>query len=108
MGVFSPLTIATVVSTHAAGGYAPGQWHMHGWDHMMDSPYYGGFLMWIILLILAAVIVYLIVQGTKGRTPSGPVSGSSSETPLEILKKRYARGEITKDEFDRMKDDLQK
>ena len=29
-----------------------------------------------------------------------------SETALEILKKRYAKGEITKEEFDHMKKDL--
>ena len=33
--------------------------------------------------------------------------GSSGETPLDILKKRYAKGEITKDEFDRMKRDIE-
>ena len=45
--------------------------------------------------IAAAVAIYLIVKARRG--------GSGRETPLEILNKRYAKGEITEEEFDRMK-----
>jgi len=31
---------------------------------------------------------------------------TKEDTPLEILEKRYARGEIPKEEFDKMKEDL--
>lgn len=34
-------------------------------------------------------------------------SAAAAETPVDILKKRYARGEITKEEFDTIKRDLQ-
>ncbi len=54
--------------------------------------------MWLILVIVVAIAIYFIVQ-TQRR-------GSVSETPLEILKKRYAKGEITKEEYDRLKQDL--
>jgi len=33
-------------------------------------------------------------------------SEDKSEIPLEILKKRYAKGEITKDQFEQIKKDI--
>jgi putative membrane protein len=72
-----------------------------GWGHMMYYGYGGGF-MWILFIIIIGVLIYLGFQYTK--TKGG--TGVSGETPLDILKKRYAKGELTKDEFDRMKKEL--
>lgn len=72
-----------------------------GWGHMMYYGYGGGF-MWLLFIVVIGVLIYLVLQYTK--TKGG--TGMSGETPLDVLKKRYAKGELTKDEFDRMKRDL--
>lgn len=75
-----------------------------GWDHMMGYGLFGGIFMWLILLIIAAIIVYLVLSRSKsGRT----FQGSARENPADILKARYAKGEITKEEFDRLKKDIE-
>jgi len=78
---------------------------MRGWDdgYMMNYGFgYGGIFMWLIFLIVLGVVVYFIVQASKKN-----VNGEVQETSLDILKKRYAKGEITKEEFDRMKKDIE-
>ena len=64
----------------------------------------GGLFMvifWIALIVGAVVGVrWLLSQGQGGPTPQG------GETPLEILKRRYARGEIDREEFEMKKRDL--
>ena len=75
-----------------------------GWGHMMNYGFgYGGMFMWIIFLIVIGVVIYFIVQTqkTKGQTPT------QNESHLDILKKRYAKGEIAKEEYERMKKDLE-
>ncbi|MBI4768403.1 MAG: SHOCT domain-containing protein [Deltaproteobacteria bacterium] len=75
-----------------------------GWNHMMNYGYgYGGMFMWILFIIVIGVVVYFIIQSTKVKTSSGTLK----ETPLDILKGRYAKGEIAKEEFERMKKDLE-
>lgn len=54
-------------------------------------------------VILVTVVVYLVWKATRPRTDDT----SPRETPLDILKKRYANGEITAEEFEKMKNDLQ-
>lgn len=75
---------------------------MGGWGHMMGYWYYGGF-MWLIFLIALGVAVYLIFRTIKLKGPGS----STVETPLDILKKRYAKGEINKEEYEQKKKDLE-
>jgi putative membrane protein len=64
---------------------------------------YGGMFMGILFLILAGVAIYFIVQSVRSKNGIG----QAKELPIDILKKRYAKGEITKEDFDRMKNELQ-
>jgi len=59
--------------------------------------------MWIILIGFAVYLIYL--NNNSQHTRSG--SNVLRETPLEIAQKRYARGEITKEQFEELKRDLQ-
>jgi putative membrane protein len=74
--------------------------HMWGWENRMDFAH-GGSYMWIILLIIIGVVVYLIIQNTKSKTDS------DKETPLDIIKKRFAKGEITKEQYEEIKKKLE-
>jgi putative membrane protein len=69
---------------------------------MMDF-WGGGVVMWLLLVVVVAVLAYFLVKGTGGTGGFGP---TPHETPLDILKKRYARGEITKEQFEEIKRDL--
>ena len=64
---------------------------------------YGWMFMWIIFLIAIGVLIYFFVQSqkTRGQTLA------QNESHLDILKKRYAKGEINKEDFERMKRDLE-
>jgi putative membrane protein len=75
-----------------------GHGHMWGWQGGMGYGHgYGGGYMWILLLVVIGILVYLILRNV----PSGP--GSDKESALDILKKRFAKGEITQQEYDEMK-----
>jgi putative membrane protein len=64
--------------------------------------WFGG--MHMILFWAAVIVAIVLLVRHRSKTPTG--HGAVDEAPLEILRKRYARGEITKEEFDRMKQDL--
>ena len=56
-------------------------------------------ILWLIFLIgIIVLIIWLIYKFTK--------KGEESETPISILQKRYAKGEISKKQFEEMKKEL--
>ena len=78
-----------------------------GWGWMMM----GGLMMllfWGGVIILLILAVRAFVGGSShtltGPAGSAPTTGSSA---LDILKSRYARGEITKAEYEEMRETLQ-
>jgi len=75
-------------------------WHMHsqwGW-------------LWVIGLILVMLLfwgIFFLGLFVALRWMLGKVRGKRQDKALEILRQRYARGEITKEDFEAKKYDLQ-
>jgi uncharacterized membrane protein len=92
--------IASVLSASFAS--ADGMWggHMGGdWFNMM-----GGIFLGIIFLIVIAVgigIAIYAVTRLSGASPSAGLGKSHEEKPIAILKARFAKGEISGDEYEK-------
>ena len=80
-------------------GCGYGNWHGGYGGHMIGFGY-GGKLMWLLFFIVIGATIYLLWRASKG------AGRSVAETPLDILKNRYARGDISKEEFEKMKADI--
>lgn len=59
-------------------------------------------IFWIVVILIAVFIVWTLI----GRTGSSLVN--AQESALDILKKRYARGEISEEEFEHKRNELEK
>jgi putative membrane protein len=76
------------------------------YGHPMEQGFgFGGVLSGLVtvgLIVLLAILIGRVVRG--GHIPAGhqALPGSASD----VLKTRYAKGEITKDEFESMKKDI--
>jgi putative membrane protein len=71
---------------------------------MMGYGYYGdmmGGFGWVWMVLVLAVVIALVVWGT--RTAFWTHSATSESSGLEILRRRYAAGEITATEFEQAK-----
>jgi putative membrane protein len=90
------------------GMMGPGM--MGGYGGMMDGYGYGFNPLGAILSLVSwglviGSVIWLVVW--LARNVNGSISVSRGESAIGILKARYARGEITKEQFDAIKRDLE-
>jgi len=76
---------------------------MH-WDYGWGMGWGMGFgwvfmiFFWVLVVFGIFYLIRIVMTSTKKE--------ASGDTALDILKKRYAKGEITKEEFEKIKNDL--
>lgn len=87
------------------GGYQ--NWHMGRW--MMGGWGMGGFgmifmlLFWVLIIAGIVFLIRWLFEKTGSRSSTGVGTGSEA---MDILKERYAKGEITLEEFEAMKKEI--
>ncbi len=74
--------------------------HMYGGSGGMGYGSFGMIIMFLFWLLAIALVFTFVHQAIS--KPS-----SNNETPAELAKQRYAKGEITKQKFDGLKNELQ-
>jgi putative membrane protein len=97
----SPLTIPATVLAQVGGRYGDGGMMGPGFYHFWGMGFFN-LAVWILLLIGIVFFLRWLWQSTKKDNP--PATGKRA---LDILKERYARGEISREQFESMKRDIE-
>jgi putative membrane protein len=69
------------------------------WHFGMGFGWIFAVLFWVVILIGIAALVWWLFPKRGGL--------GSQDRPLDILKRRYARGELTREEYEQMRRDIE-
>lgn len=101
MNAFNPFKNLLMQWRDYGGGMGPG---MMGWGYGMGWLWtIITIVFWVALIIGIIFLIRWLAASTKQRG-----EGKSEDSALEILKKRYARGEISKEEYEERRRDLER
>lgn len=65
-------------------------------------------LVWVLVALMVAFLVVLVIRSFGGGSLQQRRGDQRSQSPLEVLEDRYARGELSDEEFDRRRQVLQR
>ncbi|RUA34441.1 MAG: SHOCT domain-containing protein [Bacteroidetes bacterium] len=69
--------------------------------HWFEGHYGGMHIIWWVIWVIFMIWIFATPWDIPGQR-------TKKETPLDLLKKRYAKGEISKEEYEDIKKTLQK
>lgn len=76
---------------------------MHGYGMGGGMGFGFGWIFWLVILGVIVWLAVTLVNRSGGVRPSGH---KVHDAPLDVLRRRYARGEISREEFREMKAEL--
>lgn len=69
------------------------------WGHMGNWGWTGMMIGWVLVTVVVALVAWMIINGTRS---------TSRHAAQDILDERYARGELSRDEYRERKEDLKR
>ncbi|MBV1714944.1 MAG: SHOCT domain-containing protein [Desulfarculus sp.] len=105
---FNLFNLHSLVTPSAQYGGGPG-WGghmMYGWGGWLGGPFM--IIIWILLIVAGvALIKWLFAASKKDQAPPFSLPAPGHDRSLAILRERYAKGEISSQEFQAMKAELE-
>lgn len=77
---------------------------MEDWELL--GPLVWSWGVWMAGLAVTAIVLWLVIRAAQRR--KDPSAGGTDDSPEAILKRRYARGELDREEYERLLEDLRR
>ncbi len=101
LGIALGVAVALMVILGVLGSSSYG-----GYYGMMGSGSWGWAALMMGIPAVVLIVVLLAALGGLGESTAYPAYVAPPENPLQILEGRYARGELTRDDYLKIRDDL--